>query len=743
MSSSAENSANNSISEDSSKVQEPLTPSIHLTPNRSASVSTPSNNFLNNDQQSKFKLFDDTTTPLQRSTNSLNQSVATAPPLFRRNDDDSQLESVIPTDLVDINLALGALDLDYGGARPTGIIPGKDTGKDESGETTDGVKGLSTGETPVPIEGQPGMDPLMDHFNQMLLHQQRLPPFLYNPVNEFGQPLHAGFNPNEPMGSPHPQQPWPTKPFSPNMNGAIQGGPPGLMESLSHTPPPLHPGMIPLRPFNFSPDGIHPQIPPPPGVGGIPGGPNGPGQVNFPGVGNFGMINGGPQNKDRRSNLNFQDRSENGGFNNQQPHPLQNQQLWPPLNNRNQFDNNGFNSHHHHQGGNNGPNGRRYNNYNGNYHGHGRRNMGQRRRGEDASKFANARLADFQGEIYSLCKDQHGCRFLQKQLDLNTGSSTIIFDEIHQHVIELMIDPFGNYLIQKLLEKVNDEQRITLVENASSQFVSIALDPHGTRALQKLVECINTQKEAEIIVESLSSDVVSLSRDLNGNHVIQKCLQRLTPADSQFIFDAASENCSKIATHRHGCCVLQRCLDHGSKEQCEQLSLVISKSAVDLSLDAFGNYVVQYVLAKDEKEAIAKIIDSVKTEIVKLSLHKFGSNVIEKCLRVSTLSKQLIDEILKSGDELVKLLNDPFGNYVLQTSLDVAKEEQFEQLSSLLKPLLPQVRNTPHGKRISARLQQPTEGETPSSSTVPSAGIASDKASTPPTTAPTTAPHKE
>ncbi|ODV84244.1 hypothetical protein CANARDRAFT_201583 [[Candida] arabinofermentans NRRL YB-2248] len=209
-----------------------------------------------------------------------------------------------------------------------------------------------------------------------------------------------------------------------------------------------------------------------------------------------------------------------------------------------------------------------------------RKHTSNKRRGEDASKFINASLNDFVNEIYFLCKDQHGCRFLQRQLELGgSEAASKIFNEIQLNVIELMIDPFGNYLIQKLLERVNEEQRTILVRNASSQFVRIALDPHGTRALQKLVECINTPTEFQIIINSLSSYIVLLSRDLNGNHVVQKCLQKLPPDSCDFIFDAACENSVKIAKHRHGCCVLQRCFDHGTSQQCERLSLkVVQKS---------------------------------------------------------------------------------------------------------------------------------------------------------------------
>ena len=57
------------------------------------------------------------------------------------------------------------------------------------------------------------------------------------------------------------------------------------------------------------------------------------------------------------------------------------------------------------------------------------------------------------------------------------------------------IDPFGNYLCQKLLEYSNDDQRTVLINNAASQMVKIALNQHGTRALQKMIEFISTPEQ--------------------------------------------------------------------------------------------------------------------------------------------------------------------------------------------------------------------------------------------------------
>jgi hypothetical protein len=49
------------------------------------------------------------------------------------------------------------------------------------------------------------------------------------------------------------------------------------------------------------------------------------------------------------------------------------------------------------------------------------------------------------------------------------------------------------------LEFTNDEQRNTLVRNATPAMVSIALNQHGTRALQKMIEFISTEEQVSYL----------------------------------------------------------------------------------------------------------------------------------------------------------------------------------------------------------------------------------------------------
>lgn len=57
------------------------------------------------------------------------------------------------------------------------------------------------------------------------------------------------------------------------------------------------------------------------------------------------------------------------------------------------------------------------------------------------------------------------------------------------------LDPFGNYLCQKLLEYSTDEQRNMICESVAHDLVGISLNMHGTRAVQKMIDFLSTQRQ--------------------------------------------------------------------------------------------------------------------------------------------------------------------------------------------------------------------------------------------------------
>ena len=115
---------------------------------------------------------------------------------------------------------------------------------------------------------------------------------------------------------------------------------------------------------------------------------------------------------------------------------------------------------------------------------------------------------DLQGHIYAIAKDQYGCRWLQRAIEEGTvnGIIDLTFSECYEHMNDLMTDPFGNYLCQKLIEACNEKQRLAIITKVSDDLVPISLNMHGTRAVQKLVETVSTVPELETLINALRSE---------------------------------------------------------------------------------------------------------------------------------------------------------------------------------------------------------------------------------------------
>jgi hypothetical protein len=268
-------------------------------------------------------------------------------------------------------------------------------------------------------------------------------------------------------------------------------------------------------------------------------------------------------------------------------------------------------------------------------------------------------------QAYVMAKDQIGCRHLQKKLEeRDSFVTTALLDTLAPHLVELMVDPFGNYLCQKLIEVSEPSHIAVILDFCGHSLADLSLDPHGTRAVQKLVEVAGNSHFQGKLIAALQMYVAELVKDINGNHVIQRCLHVMGAPSNQFIYDAAYLNLVEISTHRHGCCVLQRCIDAADDLQRRTLVGCIVDNAVALVQDAFGNYVVQYVLDLNLGETNAQLGKTFIEHMFDLSRQKFSSNVIEKCLQQNSAAMQLqMIEAIGNPKTLGTLLEDSFANY--------------------------------------------------------------------------------
>lgn len=316
-------------------------------------------------------------------------------------------------------------------------------------------------------------------------------------------------------------------------------------------------------------------------------------------------------------------------------------------------------------------------------------------------------LSSISSEILKLSKDQYGCRFLQKKVDENVYSNyatrlanfEIIFQEIYPHMYELIIDPFGNYLVQKLIVYCDELKLNLILDILQFNLFQISINQHGTRALQKIIDNLTNSYQLDVLIKGLRPYIIELIKDLNGNHVIQKILNKYEPENCQFIYDAIINDIYVVATHKHGCCVLQKCLNHVTALQLADFSNKILTYEVFSQLinDQFGNYVLQYLISIDSFQINYRMFQNfLQYGIGNLCVLKFSSNVIEKFLKRCYNNEYKGPEFVNLKfnlayqifiNDLDKLINDPYGNYVIQTLIDILSNPMVKYQEPLLEGL--------------------------------------------------------
>ncbi|XP_077151691.1 pumilio homolog 1 isoform X10 [Ranitomeya variabilis] len=330
------------------------------------------------------------------------------------------------------------------------------------------------------------------------------------------------------------------------------------------------------------------------------------------------------------------------------------------------------------------------------------------------NRYPNLQLREIAGHIMEFSQDQHGSRFIQLKLERATPAERqLVFNEILQAAYQLMVDVFGNYVIQKFFEFGSLEQKLALAERIRGHVLSLALQMYGCRVIQKALEFIPPDQQViNEMVRELDGHVLKCVKDQNGNHVVQKCIECVQPQSLQFIIDAFKSQVFALSTHPYGCRVIQRILEHCLPEQTLPILEELHQHTEQLVQDQYGNYVIQHVLEHGRPEDKSKIVAEIRGNVLVLSQHKFASNVVEKCVTHASRTERamLIDEVCSMNDgphsALYTMMKDQYANYVVQKMIDVAEPAQRKIVMHKIRPHIATLRKYTYGKHILAKLEK-------------------------------------
>ena len=324
----------------------------------------------------------------------------------------------------------------------------------------------------------------------------------------------------------------------------------------------------------------------------------------------------------------------------------------------------------------------------------------------DSSSYINKPLSYFADNFITMAKDQGASRYLQQLLDNNPKELIdALFIPLCKNVLKLINDPFGNYLIQKLITYFNQEQMLKILTIISPSFYEISCNSHGTRVLQKMIGLLSSPIIKNYFYELVKPIVTPLLKDLNGTYIVQKFATQNLNDYGLKINAIIIENSSELCTHRHGCCVIQKYLETKDKTMIPALLDKLIEDSLLLIIDQFGNYVIQTILLMGDKKYGNKLSEKILPNIVFYAKHKYSSNVVEKCFDYCNgVYLQNLMKNIQKKENLIKLILDEHGNYVVQKVLSLSSSKKQKYMLSIIKNQFDKLKNLPYGERVINRI---------------------------------------
>lgn len=293
-------------------------------------------------------------------------------------------------------------------------------------------------------------------------------------------------------------------------------------------------------------------------------------------------------------------------------------------------------------------------------------------------------------ELYSYIITQKGSREIQSILKKVAESEVdALIAKLSPHFADIMIDKYGNYFSQRLIQICSPNQRVALLKSIQSRFTEICINSFGTHPLQSLIEIVNMPKEREILLKCIEGNELELSLDSKGTHVIQKFISCSNEEERGNVDKNILANLPKLINDSFGVCVLIKLIKQTNDKSIKETiaNYISANNALSFIQNPYANYVVQSLFNQNDIHLCDEIIKTIVEHFFSLSMQKFSSNVVENCIRYSDepVVKKIYKDIINTG-KLGSMLNNTYGNFVIEKLIGrLTKEEKGELIKEITK----------------------------------------------------------
>ncbi|KAJ8610667.1 hypothetical protein MRB53_038446 [Persea americana] len=212
--------------------------------------------------------------------------------------------------------------------------------------------------------------------------------------------------------------------------------------------------------------------------------------------------------------------------------------------------------------------------------------------------------------------DQQASIFLQQKLKISTPEQKReLIDAIVQQAYPLMINRFGNFLIQRCFEHGSPQQVVAIAGAIRGNTLSLAMDAFGCHVVQKAFDVVPEEYKA-IMVHELLRHIPETVIHRYACHVWQKLFELRwsgsPPQIMKYVNEALKGMWHEVALGETGSLVVQNIFENCLEED---------------------KHICEHGAPTDKSRAIEHVL----RYATEYSTDQFASKVVEKCLKVGGL----------------------------------------------------------------------------------------------------------
>ncbi|KAF3350397.1 hypothetical protein VD0002_g2127 [Verticillium dahliae] len=307
--------------------------------------------------------------------------------------------------------------------------------------------------------------------------------------------------------------------------------------------------------------------------------------------------------------------------------------------------------------------------------------------------------------------DQQASIFLQQKLKVGTPDQKYdIVEAIIAQAYALMVNRFGNFLVQRCFEHGTPEQVVKIAEAIRGHTLNLSMDPFGCHVVQKAFDAVPEEYKA-IMVQELLRRIPETVIHRYACHVWQKLFElrwsETPPQIMKYVNESLRGMWHEVALGETGSLVVQNifenCLEEDKRPCIEEVLINIDIVAHG----QFGNWCIQHICEHGAPPDRSRAIDHVIRYASEYSTDQFASKVVEKCLKIGgpEFLGRYLDRVCEGRRDrpripLIDISSDQYGNYLVQYILTHAGPQHREMVQAHIRKHMVSLRGSKFGSRV-------------------------------------------